>query len=134
MKIAMKISITIWAIFLVAALLSLAPDVSALSSIQEGVNAARGSGQPAELFGSGGVITSLTNVLLFVAGALSVIMIIVGGLRYAISGGNASTVTTAKNTILYAVVGLVIALLAFALVNFVLGTIVPGANAGYTNV
>ena len=129
-----KISITVWAILFVVALLAIAPNVSALSSIQEGVNAARGSGQPTELFGSGGVVTSLTNVLLFVAGALSVIMIIVGGLRYAISGGNASTVTAAKNTILYAIVGLVIALLAFALVNFVLGTIAPGANAGYTNV
>jgi hypothetical protein len=130
----MKISITVWAILFVAALLSLTPDVSALSSIQQGVNAAHGNGQPYELFGSGGVITSLTNVLLFVAGALSVVMIIVGGLRYAISGGDSGAVTTAKNTILYAIVGLVIALVAFALVNFVLTAFAPGASGGYTNV
>ncbi len=133
MKIATKISMTVWAILFVAALLSLAPNVSALS-IQDGINAAHGNGQPTELFGSSGIITSLTNVLLFVAGALSVIMIIVGGLRYAISGGDSGAVTTAKNTILYAIVGLVIALLAFALINFVLNAFAPGTNTGYTNV
>lgn len=108
-------------------------DVSAYS-LQEGVNAARGSSQPADLFGAGGVITTITNTLLFIVGALSVIMIIIGGLRYVVSGGNSTAVTAAKNTILYAVVGLIIAFLAFAAINFVLSTVTPGAGAGYTNV
>ena len=103
-------------------------------SIMDGVNAARGNGQPSQLFGAGGVLTTITNVLLFIVGALSVIMLIVGGLRYVISGGNAGAVTTAKNTILYAIVGLVIAFLAYAAINFVLNTLVPGSNAGFTNV
>jgi hypothetical protein len=47
-------------------------------------------------------------------------MIILGALRYVISAGDASKITQAKNTILYAVIGLVVALLAFAIVNFVL--------------
>ena len=102
--------------------------------ILDGVNAAKGSGQPTELFGAGGVITTVTNVLLFIAGALSVIMLIVGGLRYTISGGNSTAVTAAKNTVLYAIVGLVIAFLAYAAINFVLTSLAPGSRAGFTNV
>jgi hypothetical protein len=120
-------------VFMALAVLSLTTDISAYS-LQEGVNAARGSSQPADLFGAGGVITTITNTLLFIVGALSVIMIIVGGLRYVVSGGNAASVTAARNTILYAVVGLVIAFLAFAAINFVLGTVTPGSGAGYTDV
>jgi hypothetical protein len=120
-------------IFVTLAAVSFSTDTSAYS-LQEGVNAARGSSQPADLFGAGGVITTITNTLLFIVGALSVIMIIVGGLRYVVSGGNAASVTAARNTILYAVVGLVIAFLAFAAINFVLGTVSPGSGAGYTDV
>jgi hypothetical protein len=50
-------------------------------------------------------------------------MIIVGGLRYVTSGGDASSTKAARDTILYAVVGLVIAVMAFAIVNFVLGAL-----------
>jgi hypothetical protein len=49
-------------------------------------------------------------------------MLIIGGIRYVVSGGDSSAVTSAKNTILYAVVGIVVALLAYALVNFVIGS------------
>lgn len=101
--------------------------------IQGGINAAHGTGQPTELFGDSGVITSVTNILLFAAGAIAVIMVIWGGLRYVISGGNSSAVTAAKNTIMYALIGLVIAFLAFAIVNFVLSAIAPGGVSG-TNV
>jgi hypothetical protein len=123
-----------WAFLVIAAaVLVLAPETSAYS-IYEGVRSARGDGAPGDLFGAGGVITTITNVLLFVIGALAVIMIIVGGLRYVVSGGNATAVSAAKNTILYAIVGLIVAFLAFAAVNFVLGTLMPGSNAGYTDV
>ncbi len=109
--------------------------VSAQSAIQNGVNAARGDGQPSQLFGDTGIITMLTNTLLFIAGALAVVMVIFGGLRYATSAGNASAVTAAKNTILYAIVGLIIAFLAFALVNWVLGVLTTGGTtSGFTNV
>ncbi len=114
--------------------LSVSPSVAAQSSIQQGANAARGDGQPTELFGDGGVISTITNTLLFIVGALAVIMIIFGGIRYATSAGNSSSVTAAKNTILYAIVGLIIAFLAFAAVNWVLGVLVPGGGAGFTNV
>ena len=116
-----------------ATFLTLGPTVSAQSAIQEGAEAARGSGQPTELFGDGGVITTITNTLLFIVGALAVIMIIFGGIRYATSAGNASSVTAAKNTILYALVGLIVAFLAFAAVNWVLGALNPGGGGGFTN-
>ncbi len=111
-------------------------EVLAQSSILDGVQAAHGQGQPTNLFGDTGIITSITNTLLFVAGSLAVIMIIWGGLRYVVSGGNASAVTAAKNTILYAIVGLIIAFFAFAVVNWLLGTLAPGTGggAGFTNV
>lgn len=100
---------------------------------QGGANAARGNDQPADIFGSTGVFRTITNVLLFVLGAISVIMIIIGGLRYVVSGGNATSVTAAKNTILYAIVGVVVALLAYAVINFVLQSFTGGGSSG-TNV
>ena len=52
---------------------------------------------------------------------IAVIKIVIGGIRYATSGGDSTQIQAAKNTILYAVVGLVVAIMAFAIVNFVLG-------------
>lgn len=66
------------------------------------------------------LIRTLVNVLLYVVGLLSVIMIIVGGIFYTTSSGDAGKVTRAKNTLTYAIVGLVVAFIAFALVNWVL--------------
>ncbi len=101
-------------------------------TLMEGVNAAQGTGTPTDLFGDAGIFTTIVNVLLFIVGALAVIMIIIGGLRYAISAGDAKAVSAAKNTILYAIVGLIVAFLAFAAVNFVLGSLVGGGTAGTT--
>lgn len=64
---------------------------------------------------------TIINVMLQVLGILAVIMIIVGGIRYTISNGDASRVKAAKDTITYAVVGLIVALLSYAIVNFVIG-------------
>ena len=63
-------------------------------------------------------------MLLFIIGAISVIMLIIGGIRYTTSNGDQQAVQNAKNTILYAVVGLVIAILAFAAINFVISSFV----------
>lgn len=67
------------------------------------------------------VVKTIVNVLLYVIGVIAVVVIIIGGIRYTTSGGNAASVSAAKNTILYAVIGLVVALLAYAIVNFVIG-------------
>ncbi len=73
-----------------------------------------------KLFGAGSIWNNILNTLIYVIGIISVLMIIIGGLRYTISGGDSGSITSAKNTILYSVVGLVIAALSFAIVNFVL--------------
>ncbi len=65
-------------------------------------------------------ITIIVNTLLYVIGAISVIMLIFGGIRYATSAGVANNITAAKNTIMYALIGLVVAFLAYAIVNWVL--------------
>ncbi len=65
------------------------------------------------------VITTIINVMLFIAGALAVIMIIYGGIRYITAHGDEKQVKVAKDTIVYSVVGLIIAIIAYALVTFI---------------
>lgn len=69
------------------------------------------------------MIRNVVNVMLYILGAIAVIMIVIGGIRYSLSGGDASNTKAAKDTILYALIGLVVATLAYAIVNFVLGSI-----------
>jgi cytochrome bd-type quinol oxidase subunit 2 len=66
------------------------------------------------------LIKNIINIFSLIVGVVAVIMIIFGGFRYITSGGNDSSVGSAKNTILYAVVGLVIVALAQIIVRFVL--------------
>jgi len=66
------------------------------------------------------LVKQFVNIFLFAVGALSVIMLIWGGIRYTTSAGDSNKVTAAKNTVLYAIVGLVIAILAYAIVNMVI--------------
>ncbi len=66
------------------------------------------------------VAQNVINLLLWIVGVASVLMLIWGGIRYITSGGNSNHVTAAKNTILYAVIGLAVALLAGVIVNFVI--------------
>lgn len=67
-----------------------------------------------------GFVKNIISLLLVVIGIISVIVIIVGGIRFTTSNGNADQVKSAKNTILYAIVGLVVAIVAFPIVTFVL--------------
>lgn len=69
-----------------------------------------------------GLRDSVINTLIYAVGIISTIMIIISGIRYVTSGGEAAKVAGAKNGILYAVVGLVVAILAYAIVNFVIGS------------
>ena len=68
-------------------------------------------------------IAMIINILLFVIGAVAVIMIIIGGIRYVTSNGDQAHVKAAKDTIMYSIVGLVVAILAFAIVQFVVDKI-----------
>lgn len=67
-----------------------------------------------------GIAKPIINTLLVIAGIVAVIVIIVGGISYTISAGDPAKVKKAKDTVLYAVIGLVVAILAFSIVNFVL--------------
>lgn len=71
------------------------------------------------------LIATVINILSLVVGVVAVIMIIVGGLKYITSGGDSSNITGAKNTILYAIIGLVFVALAQVIVRFVLGRATP---------
>ena len=66
------------------------------------------------------VITTVVNVISIVVGVIAVIMIIWGGMKYITSGGESNKITSAKNTIIYALIGLVIVALAQFIVRFVL--------------
>ena len=86
-------------------------------TLSSGVSSSQGDDVPQDL--AGDVFKNVVNILLFIIGAVSVIMLIYGGIRYTTSGGNANSVTAAKNTIMYSIIGLVVAILAFAVVQFV---------------
>ena len=66
------------------------------------------------------MVQIIINVILGLIGLLAVVMIIIGGIMYTTSQGDPAKVKTAKDIILYSIIGLVVALLAFAVVNFVL--------------
>jgi len=75
------------------------------------------------LFGSHGIITTAVQFLTILVGIAAVVTIIIAGLRLVLSMGDTNTASTARNAILYAVVGLIIALVSQALITFVLNKV-----------
>jgi hypothetical protein len=96
---------------------------TAADPLTAGTACSQGGSQKETLFGAGGIFTVIANTLVFIIGAISVIYLIVGGLRYVTSGGDSKAVTAAKDTILYAVVGVVVAVISFALIQFVVNAL-----------
>lgn len=102
---------------------------SMLASAPVRAQVSEGIGATADSAGAEGgtdintIINNAINVLLFIVGAASVIMLIIGGIRYIMSQGDQTAVAGAKNTILYAIIGIIVALLAYAAVQFVFDTI-----------
>lgn len=72
-------------------------------------------------------ISNILNAVYLVLGIVGVVMIIIGGVNYAMSQGDPGKVQKAKNTVLYGIIGLVVALLAFAITQFVINAI-QGTN------
>jgi hypothetical protein len=97
-------------------------DVNTLT-IESGASCSQGTSAKSNLFGNGGIFTTVANTLIFLVGAISVIFLIIGGLRYVVSNGDAKAVEGAKNTILYAIVGVVVAVISYALVAFVISAL-----------
>src|SRR5690554_1131160 len=75
--------------------------------VRGGANATVENPNQAGIFAGNGIFRTIVNTLLYIIGAVSVVMIIYGGFRYVTSAGDSSGVTAAKNTILYAVIGLI---------------------------
>ncbi len=75
-----------------------------------------------------GIVTDMINIFSLVVGIISVIMIIYGGFKYITSGGDSGNVTGARNTITYAVIGLVIVALAQFVVQFVLNKVTTAGS------
>jgi hypothetical protein len=76
----------------------------------------------------GTIISEVINIMSILVGVICVIMIIVGGFKYVTSGGESNSVSGAKNTIIYAIVGLVIVALAQVIVHFVLSRLSNGLS------
>lgn len=69
------------------------------------------------------IVQSILNWIFGIIGIVAVVMIIIGGFNFMTSAGDPGKVKKGKDTILYGIIGLVVALLAFAIVNFVLNGI-----------
>ncbi len=72
------------------------------------------------IFGPTGILTIVARIFTVLTGIVSVFMVIIGGLKYVTSSGEASKTASAKDTIMYAAIGLVVAISAGAIVQFVL--------------
>ncbi len=69
-------------------------------------------------------VETVVNLLLFLIGIIAVIAIIIGGIRYTTSNGDAGQTKAAKDTILNAVIGLIVAIMAYAIVRWVVGVFI----------
>jgi len=94
---------------------------SVSAQVSKGIDTATTSEmQGKSIDGDKGLIKTVVNVLLWAVGVLSVIMIIFSGFRYITSAGDASKTKSAQSTLIYSVVGLIVAIMAWAIVNMVI--------------
>ena len=115
-----SIAIMICAVFGASVLSTASLSGSASAQISEGINTATTSEMKGKsIDGDNGLIKTVVNVLLWAVGILSVIMIIFSGFRYITSAGDASKTKSAQSTLTYSVVGLIVAIMAYAIVNMV---------------
>jgi hypothetical protein len=96
------------------------------SHVQDGLNAAGGSAADYDSSEKGtfrSTLQKIINILLFIIGIIAVIVIVISGIQYVTSGGNAEQASKAKNGIIFAVVGIIVAVMAYAIVGFVVDNI-----------
>ena len=110
-------------------------DNTITTSTCSGANAAAGGGATScSVSGSGDTLNNVANTVVkyfsIIVGAIAVIMVIYGGFRYITSGGDSNNVSAAKNTLIYAIVGLLIVVVAQLIVHFVIGS---GTNINNSN-
>jgi|GEM_PF-1232823 len=78
-------------------------------------------------------LKSVLNILSFVVGIIAVIMLIIGGIRFITSQGDSGSTASARNTIIYALVGLIVVVMAQFLVQFVIGRATTGGGSVTTS-
>ena len=116
-----SIAIMTCAVFGTSVLSTASLSGSASAQVSEGINTATTSEMKGKsIDGDSGLIKTVVNVLLWAVGILSVIMIIFSGFRYITSAGDASKTKSAQSTLTYSVVGLIVAIMAYAIVNMVI--------------
>ena len=116
-----SIAIMTCAVFGASVLSTASLSGSASAQVSEGINTATTSEMKGKsIDGDKGLIKTVVNVLLWAVGVLSVIMIIFSGFRYITSAGDTSKTKSAQSTLIYSVVGLIVAIMAWAIVNMVI--------------
>lgn len=119
-----SIAIMTCAVFGVSVLSTASLSGSVSAQVSKGIDTATTSEMKGKsIDGDNGLIKTVVNVLLWAVGILSVIMIIFSGFRYITSAGDAAKTKSAQSTLTYAVVGLIVAVFAWAIVNIVLDRI-----------
>ena len=83
----------------------------------QGATSASGSTTPKS---AASILKNIVNILLYITGAVAVIMVVLGGFKYVTSNGDSAQLKSAKDTILYSVVGIILAIAGYAIVNFVI--------------
>lgn len=130
MKKLQSIIISIFAVVGIALVPAVAVSAaSPVDSIKQGVGDVSGGEEGDQGMTLQEGIKTIVDILLFILAAIAVIMIIIGGIRYTTSNGDANSTKGAKDTILYAVIGLVVAILAYAIVTFVLDVFLGGSES-----
>jgi len=116
-----SIAIMICAVFGASVLSTASLSGSVSAQVSKGIDTATTSEMKGKrIDGAKGLIKTVVNVLLWAVGVLSVIMIIFSGFRYITSSGDASKTKSAQSTLIYSVVGLIVAIMAWAIVNMVI--------------
>lgn len=128
-KAIMAISITVGVIGVMAGAYGPAPSVyaSSASSACEAIAAGADCNEETAAGGSGttvsGIVASAIEILSYIVGIAAIIMVIIGGFKYITSNGDASKASSAKNTLIYALIGILVAGLAQVIVQFVIDRI-----------
>lgn len=127
-KTVVSIAIMICAVFGLATLLTVSLSNNVSAQVSDGIGAATTSEMEGrKIDGDSGLVKSVVNILLWVIGILSIIMIIFSGIRYVTSAGDASKTKAAQNTLIYSVVGLIVAIMAWAIVDLVVNKFASGS-------
>lgn len=102
---------------LVAGVVVLSTGDTAFAQVRDGLNTVRNA--DIAKTDANDIVSQVINFLLMAIAVVSVFMLIIGGFKYTTSNGDANKVTSAKNTIMYALIGLIVAIFAYAIVKFI---------------